>query len=219
VVGVTDTRKARQLAEREQRIITAARALAEARGWESVTVRRLADAIEYSQPVLYSHFPQGRSQVVTAVALVGFDELATALSLAGSALSHDATGEDRVRAVITTYLGYAEQHPAVYEAMFRLPITAPFASPDTPRSLQDGFDAIVDALRGLDRPPADLGTAAEVFWASMHGVATLQRAARFAPDRHERRINELVRYVTGQQPTANTAHATQPSDAPSSSGG
>ena len=211
MLGVTDARKARQLAEREQRIIAAARALAEKSGWESVTVRRLADAIEYSQPVLYSHFPHGRSQVVTAVALVGFDELATALSRAGSALGHDASGEDRVRAVVTTYLEFADRHPAVYEAMFRLPIAAPFASPDTPRSLQDGFDAIVEALRALDRPPADLGTAAEVFWGSVHGVATLQRAARFAPDHHERRINELVRYFTGQQPTANTADTTQPS--------
>ena len=147
MLGVTDARKARQLAEREQRIIAAARALAEESGWESVTVRRLADAIEYSQPVLYSHFPHGRSQIVTAVALVGFDELATALSRAGSALGHDASGEDRVRAVVTTYLEFADRHPAVYEAMFRLPIAAPFASPDTPRALQDGFDAIVEALR------------------------------------------------------------------------
>jgi AcrR family transcriptional regulator len=182
--------------------------MAEESGWESVTVRRLADAIGYSQPVLYGHFPHGRSQIVTAVALVGFDELATALSLAGSALPDDAGGEDRVRAVVTTYLEFAARHPALYEAMFRLPITAPFASPDTPRSLQDGFDAIVGALRALERPPADLGTAAEVLWGSMHGVATLQRAARFAPDRHEHRIDELVRSFTGQQPAARTAHTT-----------
>jgi hypothetical protein len=51
-------------------------------------------------------------------------------------------------------------------------------------------------LRALDRPPDDLGTAAEVFWGAMHGVATLQRAARFVPEQHERRIDELVRYFT-----------------------
>lgn len=161
-----------------------------------MTIRRLAEAIEHSQPVLYGHFPQGRSQIVTAVALVGFEELATALWHAQSAIDTDASGADRVRAVVTTYLEFAERHPAMYEAMFRLPITTPFASTDTPRSLQDGFDAIVQALGAPDRPPADLGTAAEVFWGAMHGVATLQRAARFKPDRHELRIEELVRYFT-----------------------
>ena len=157
--------------------------------------------------MLYGHFPDGRSQIVTAVALVGFDELTTALASAGSALDIHAAGADRVRAVVTTYLEFAERHPAVYEAMFRLPITAPFASADTPRSMQDGFDAIVGALRALDRP-ADLGTAAEVLWGSMHGVATLQRGARFAPEHHERRINELIRVLTGRQPAQ--AHHTPP---------
>ena len=189
--------KARRLAEREQRIVTAARHLAEERGWESVTVRRLAEAIEYSQPVLYGHFPHGRSEIVTAVALVGFDELATALSLAGSELER-ASGADRVRAVVTAYLDFAERHPATYEAMFRLPISAPFASSDTPRSLRDGFDAIVAALRSLPRPPDELETAAEVLWAAMHGIATLRRAARIPEDHQQRRIDQLVGLVTAE---------------------
>lgn len=187
------THKARRLAAREERIVAAARALAEERGWEAVTTRRLADAIGYSQPVLYGHFPEGRSQIVTAVALVGFDELTAALS----APDQHASGADRVRAIVTTYLDFAERHPATYEAMFSLPIGAPFASEDTPLSLRRGFDAIVGALRALDTPPDDLETAAEVMWGAMHGVATLRRAARFVPEHHERRVDELVRYFAG----------------------
>ena len=61
-------RRERELAERRQVIVNAARELAEAEGWESVTTRRLADRIEYSQPVLYSHF-EGKDAIVTAVAL------------------------------------------------------------------------------------------------------------------------------------------------------
>ena len=55
-------------------IVKAARDLAETEGWESVTTRRLADRIEFSQPVLYSHF-EGKDAIVTAVALEGFGEL------------------------------------------------------------------------------------------------------------------------------------------------
>ena len=188
-------RKAQQRAERERRIGTSARALAEEQGWEAVTVRRLADAIEYSQPVLYSHFPQGRSQIVTAVALAGFDELAAALAATPS--TPDVSGAERVRALVTTYLDFAAQNPATYEAMFRLPIGTPFAADDTPPALQDAFGSIVDVLESVDHPPADLGTAAEVLWGAMHGVATLWLAARYSAENQERRVDELVRRFAG----------------------
>src|SRR5664280_3862698 len=74
-------RREREMAQRRQVIVNAARELAEAEGWESVTTRRLADRIEYSQPVLYSHF-EGKDAIVTAVALEGYGELATVLHTA-----------------------------------------------------------------------------------------------------------------------------------------
>ena len=57
-------------AQRRQVIVNAARELAESEGWEAVTTRRLADRIEYSQPVLYSHF-EGKDAIVSAVASRG----------------------------------------------------------------------------------------------------------------------------------------------------
>jgi AcrR family transcriptional regulator len=50
-------RRQRDRARWQRAIITAARQMAEAEGWDAVTIRRLADRIDYSQPVLYSHFP------------------------------------------------------------------------------------------------------------------------------------------------------------------
>lgn len=190
-------RKARLLEEREAQIVAAARVLAEEQGWEAVTTRRLADAIGYSQPVLYGHFPEGRSQIVTAVALLGFDELAAALAAARPQPGGGAGGEDRARALVVAYLDFAARHPATYEAMFHLPIGAAFASDETPRAMREGFDAIVDTLLALDRPPSDVGTAAEVVWGAMHGVATLQRAGRFSAENYDRRVDELVRRVVG----------------------
>ena len=190
-------RKARLLEEREAQIVAAARVLAEEQGWEAVTTRRLADAIGYSQPVLYGHFPEGRSQIVTAVALLGFEELAAALTSARPAPGEGASGEGAVRTLVEAYLDFAARHPATYEAMFHLPIGAAFASEETPRAMRDGFDAIVGTLLALDRPPSDVGTAAEVVWGAVHGVATLQRAGRFSVENYGRRVDELVRRVVG----------------------
>jgi AcrR family transcriptional regulator len=87
-------------AQRRQVIVNAARELAESEGWEAVTTRRLADRIEYSQPVLHSHF-EGKDAIVSAVAWGWFGELA--------ALLHDANKRARSlaakqRAVANTYI-------------------------------------------------------------------------------------------------------------------
>ena len=78
-------RKGRQRAERESRIVAAARVIAEREGWNAVTIRRLAEEIEYSQPVLYSHF-EDRNAIVTAVAVEGFQAFTVALREAARGL-------------------------------------------------------------------------------------------------------------------------------------
>ncbi|MCK0116477.1 TetR/AcrR family transcriptional regulator [Isoptericola sp. S6320L] len=186
-------RRARQLEERRSQIVGAARTLAETEGWDAVTTRRLADAIEYSQPVLYGHFPQGRTEIVTAVALEGFEELASAL--APSADVPAASDAERVRALVTAYLDFAERHPATYDAMFLLPVLVPFASDETPAIVRAGFEAIADTLRRLDDPPADVPTTAEVFWGAVHGIVALRRAGRFPAAHQEERVETLVRLV------------------------
>src|SRR5215470_16450200 len=79
-LGIAE-RKGRQRAEREDRIVAAARVIAEREGWSAVTIRRLAEEIEYSQPVLYSHF-ENRDAIVAAVAVEGFREITKALQKA-----------------------------------------------------------------------------------------------------------------------------------------
>src|ERR1700744_3373087 len=88
--GMTsEDRREREGPARRRLIITTARELAEAEGWDAVTTRRLSAQIEYSQPVLYNHFT-GMDQIADAVAIDGFGELAEALRAAR--LSADTVG-------------------------------------------------------------------------------------------------------------------------------
>src|ERR1700743_1629720 len=95
--------RAQRMAERRQQILDAARAAAEADGWAAVTSRRLADAIGYTQPVLYSHFPGGKTEIMRTVALTGFAELAAATQAAMGG----TTGRQAVAAVAGAYLDFA----------------------------------------------------------------------------------------------------------------
>ena len=190
----TSTRRERERAQREKLIITAARELAEAEGWQAVTTRRLAERIEYSQPVLYSHF-KGMDAIMAAVAVEGFAELAEELRAARTAApdAHHA-----LASVSAVYTAFAGRHPAVYDAMFSQTVDLPFATPQAPPALRAGFSELAEAVRPY-ADGDDLGLLTETFWAALHGLVTLKRGGRLPAEQHDRRLALLLARFTGQR--------------------
>jgi AcrR family transcriptional regulator len=175
-------RRERQRAERYELILAAARELAEAEGWDAVTTRRLAGLIDYSQPVLYSHF-KGKADIMAAVATRGFEELATRLRMAAA----NVTGaSDVLRNVCAAYLDFARLRPVLYEAMFVSPTKIKFASEETPTALRAAFAELVTALG-----PGRQGLA-EVLWSALHGMVVLMQSERIPAAGAEGRLNVLV---------------------------
>ncbi|MGW7532163.1 TetR/AcrR family transcriptional regulator [Amycolatopsis sp. NPDC054798] len=182
------TRKQREQAERERLIVATARELAEQQGWDAVTTRKLAERIEYSQPVLYSHF-RGKREIIGAVALEGAAELAGAVRAATRGVDGPRT---RVTALARAYLDFAERHPAVYDAIFQLDGGLAFAQEDTPEPLKDAFAALLETLGAVAGDGVEPALFTELFWASLHGIATLTRAGRQPREFAEQRIDLLV---------------------------
>lgn len=183
-VGVAE-RKGRERAEREQRITAAARLIAAREGWSAVTIRRLAEEIEYSQPVLYSHF-ENRDAIVAAVAVEGFRELATALQQA----AHGSTDRrDAVRNTAMAYLAFASEHPALYEAMFTTPTRLRFAQADTKPELKDAFAALAAFVTPSG---SDVEVTTETFWAALHGLAELERSGRIRHSARDERVTLVI---------------------------
>jgi AcrR family transcriptional regulator len=180
-------RRVRERSQRERLIVTTARDLAEAEGWEAVTTRRLAELIEYSQPVLYSHF-KGKDAIMAAVAVEGFAEIAAELR---AARSEAPTARAALAGVVAAYVDFAERRPALYDAMFIRTVDLPFAQPETPAALRDAFGAIREAARPFAGDD-DLDVYTEVLWAALHGLVTLMRGGRLPRETHERRIALLV---------------------------
>jgi len=194
-------RKERERAQRHQLIVTAARELAEAEGWDAVTTRRLADRVEYSQPVLYSHFAS-REAIIAEVALQGFAELAAELRQARLA---SRSPRAAVAALADAYLHFADSRPALYQAMFTMPIDVPFATQQTPAPLRAGFSEFAAALEPL-AAGRDTGTYAEVVWSALHGLAALSRDHRLSPGGEQTRLGLLIDLLTAPVPGAAPAH-------------
>lgn len=183
-------RRERERAQRHQLIITAARELAEAEGWEAVTTRRLAERVEYSQPVLYSHF-NGKDAILRAVAIEGFDELAARLRRARLASPEPPQA---LHAVCRAYLEFASEQPALYQAMFVLPTDVKFAHAETPPPLRAAFEEFVNCFSSDNQRR---GLFAEVTWSALHGIAALSGSGRIPPDGQAERLDFLVTQIAG----------------------
>ena len=166
-------RPAPDLTARRDRVLGDARRIAEAEGWDAVTIRRLATELGVTQPVLYTAFGK-RQDIVDGVALRGFAELAAALH----------TGEPAA-----VYLDFARAHPATYEAMFLMPTGLRFAAADVPAPMTAAFTALGRALGIVD----DVRT--EIAWSLLHGVASLDRVGRLSAGARARRLAELERLL------------------------
>lgn len=185
-MAIEDRRRRERVARRL--LITAkARTLAENEGWDAVTTRRLSAEIEYSQPVLYQHFGS-MEDIVEAVALEGFDELAETLH---AARRGSAAPEDEVARVAAAYGGFAAKNPALYDAMFTRSTRLRFGADDTPTPLSEAFGELREAVATVVTAP-DVDTLAEVLWAALHGLAMLGRSDRLRPGHDADRIEALV---------------------------
>ncbi len=167
--------------------MTAARTLAEHEGWDAVTTRRLSTEIEYSQPVLYKHFAS-MEDIVEAVALEGFGELAEALHAARGGAGDD--GDALIRTA-RAFSKFAIDNPALYDAMFSRATRLRFGADDTPAPLKAAFGELRAAVDTVahDR---DVETLTEVLWAGLHGLTTLGRSDRLRPGHDNERIELLV---------------------------
>jgi AcrR family transcriptional regulator len=188
-LGIAE-RKGRQRAEREHRITAAARLIAEGEGWNAVTIRRLAEEIEYSQPVLYSHF-ENRDAIVAAVAVEGFREFTAALQ---QAAGESTDRRNALENVATAYLAFARRHPALYEAMFTLPTSLRFAEAKTRSELKDAFRALAAVVAPSS---TDVEVATETFWAVLHGLVELERSGRIRPSAGAERVAFVVQGLLG----------------------
>lgn len=186
-------RRAREREQRRRSIIAAARELAESEGWEAVTTRRLSERIEYSQPVLYSHF-DGKSAIVRAVAVEGFAELGEKMRAARAI----AAPEGALRELATAYIVFASERPALYEAMFVLPTDLPFGDPAVPEELKAAFGEFLAAVEPI-AGGRDPETLAEVTWSALHGLVSLTRGNRLRASHRDGRL-ELLLELLGAAP-------------------
>jgi hypothetical protein len=83
----------------------------------------------------------------------------------------------------------------LYQAMFVRQSELTFAVGEIPASLRAAFAVFLTAVEPY--ADGDTETLAELFWSSLHGLATLQAGRRLRPDHHDQRVALLIKRIAG----------------------
>lgn len=97
-------------------ILQAAFTLAKTDGWGSLSIRKIADAIEYSAPVVYDHF-ENKEAILYEISINGFHCLQ--IELLKAQKKHE-TPEDQLTAIVDAYWNFAFKNKEYYQLMFGL---------------------------------------------------------------------------------------------------
>lgn len=159
---------------------------------QAISWRRRRQVRQGGEEALYKHF-SGMGAIAEAVATNGFGELADALSAARAVAEKP---EGRLRRIAHTYLDFARNNPALYDAMFTRGTTLHFAADDTPPQLLAAFGELRAVVAAIADQP-DVDTLTEVVWAALHGLATLSRSGRLRPGQEFERIELLATQFSG----------------------
>lgn len=175
-------RREREREELRDKIINAARDLFVAEGYEAVTMRRIADKIEYSPTAIYLHFKD-------KTALLG-ELVLRDYSAFSSHLQRIARVEDpieRLRRMSRAYIDFGLAHPNHYRLLFINPSPPAASTPDVSEKMsqlkgdpqRDGYaflkEGVSDAIaaRRLRPELKDPELVSQTIWAGVHGLVAL----------------------------------------------
>ncbi|MBI5058194.1 TetR/AcrR family transcriptional regulator [candidate division KSB1 bacterium] len=167
-------RKSRERQEMRSLILETARALFVEEGFATVSIRRIAEKIEYSPATIYLYF-KDKDEILYAVHNLGFEMLME--KFRDTATISDPF--ERLQAISRRYLEFAIEHPGYYDLMFimRGPIKTIEEGSDEwnyGRKSFDFFNATVQECVDAGYLPADSREiAAFALWGYVHGVAAL----------------------------------------------
>jgi AcrR family transcriptional regulator len=170
------SRKERQKEELRTKILQTAKQLFMEHGFEHVSIRNIADRIEYSPTTIYLYF-KDKDDIFYALHLEGF----ILLNQYFRALEHVADPFERLKAISRAYINFAIENGEFYDLMFiiRSPINALHKEGDA--KWEEGkraFGFLINTINECMKKGYFQGMDPEVLaftvWSMVHGVCSLE---------------------------------------------
>lgn len=174
-MGVRE-RRAREKRYLRQEILDAASELFAKDGFENVSMRRIADRIEYSPTTIYLYF-KDKAELLESICYETFSKLSQRLS---RIMDQPGDPIERLKRGLITYIEFGLENPHHYRSTFMMPIPEEFnpekyAKPDSPG--MQAFDfmrrCVYDCIAQGKFKIKDAELASQTLWAGIHGITSL----------------------------------------------
>jgi AcrR family transcriptional regulator len=187
-MGIAE-RKIRQREEVRSAILNAAWKLVEKEGWQSLSIRKIAEAIEYSSPVIYDHF-ENKEAILLEFTRRGFRQLNEQLTAAKEKFTNP---EQQIEAIAYAYWKFAFNHKEYYQLMYGLGMPSCDAVKQIPELA--GFTEIIMApvkemLIKSKNESAEPFLKLHTFWSTLHGLISINMLGKNDDYRDE--LNSMV---------------------------
>jgi AcrR family transcriptional regulator len=170
-MGIAE-RKLRQKEEVKASILQAAWQLVEKDGWQALSIRKIADAIEYSSPVIYDHF-SNKEAIMLEFTKSGFQKLNEQLL---KATEQFANPEQQIEAIAYAYWKFAFTHKEYYQLMYGLGMPGCDAVKQI-AELKTFTELILTPVRNMiaksKNTDADPYLKLHTFWSTLHGLISI----------------------------------------------
>jgi AcrR family transcriptional regulator len=174
-MGIAE-RRTRHKASLRNEILDAARALFVEEGYDAVSMRKVAQRIEYSPTTIYLHF-KDKGELFQAICEEMFGRLSRKLEEQAKKRAAEPNPDpiEGVREGLQIYAKFALKHPEHYTVTFMLPRKqfVPFDGSTGQQTFQYLRSAVTTCVESGAFRPVDIEAAAQSLWAAVHGVVSL----------------------------------------------
>lgn len=173
-MGISERRQ-REKESLRRRILEEARKIIVSEGFDALTIRRVADAVEYAPGTLYLYF-KNRDAIARELCLGVYQAMHDALI----PVARIKNPQKRLRAFAQGYVAFALGAPEMYRlALMSDPEFSEVLLREGPIEGADGpgrqiFALLVRTIAELQRSEAKAFALAETMWVGVHGIVSLR---------------------------------------------
>lgn len=169
----TSERRLRAKEQVRSAIMDTAWQMVKEEGWQSLSIRKIADAIEYSVPVIYDHF-ENKEAILAEFGEVGFDMLSKKMKQAKEKHTNPV---DQLKAMADAYWNFALKNKEYYQLMYGVGMAC--CDNEKCKEDKDGFDSLVmgsieKIISKSKQPGTSVCLKYHTYWSILHGLVSIK---------------------------------------------
>jgi AcrR family transcriptional regulator len=175
-MGIKERREREKQLTR-QSILTAAHQIARQEGWPALTIRKVADQIEYSTPMIYEYFAN-KEEILLELMRDGYQQLMATMTQARFSTEDR---QERLFNIVDAYWSFAHNNPELYQIMNGLggiPLDSQATAHAGRTASMVSLEALEDWAQTNGIVLQDPFGALEIAWSFMHGMVSLTLVER-----------------------------------------